>query len=245
MNRINRNSSILVISDNQLPAEHPDDLAFIRAVGKKWKIDLTGKKSRIIHIGDEVDNTYLNDYGENPDLPTDGLELEMATFKFKQYQRIMPKMDIMVSNHLVRYYKRGKKAGFSQKRLKSLHDLYGLKKSYVWHKRLFLNLPNTGEWLFQHGHQGDAFIISRNMGCSVISGHTHTAAYVRAWKDLKYRLRFAVQTGCIIDNKNGAYDYDKDNRMAPVHSLVVIIDGIPHLEIMHLNKNQRWIGKLI
>ncbi len=240
-----RNSSILVISDNQLPAEHPDDIAFIRAVAKKWKIDLTGKKSRIIHIGDEVDHTKLGDYGDDPDMPSDSDELELAIMKFKQYQKLMPKMDIMVSNHLVRLFKRAKKAGLSQKRIRPLNELYELKKTYVWHKRLFLNLPNSGEWLFQHGHQGDAFIIGRNLGCSVISGHTHTASYIRAWKDLKYRLRFAVQTGCLIDNKNGAYDYDKDNRMAPVHSLVVIINGVPHIEFMHFDKNQRWIGELI
>jgi len=242
---MSRNASILVISDNQLPYEHQDDISFIKAVAKKYDIDLSGKKSRIIHIGDEVDNTAINDYGTDPDMANDGQELELAILKFKQYQRIIPKMDIMLSNHLVRYYKRAKKSGFSQKRLKSLHDLYGVKKSYVWHKRLILELPNTGKWLFQHGHQGDAFKISQLLGFSVVSGHTHTKAYIHAWKTLLYKLVFACQTGCLIDNKSGAYAYDKDNKQAPVHSLLVIINGIPHLEYMLMDKNQRWIGKLI
>ncbi len=242
---MSRDSSILVISDNQLPYEHPDDLAFIRAVAKKHKIDLTGRKSRIIHIGDEVDNTRISGFDQNEDMVSDGDELGLASMKFKQYQKIMPRMDIMLSNHLARYFKLAKKCGFSQKRLKPLHELYGLKKGYVWHKRLILDLPNTGKWLFQHGHQGDAFKISQLLGFSVVSGHTHTAAYVRAWKTLLYKLVFACQTGCLIDNTAGAYDYDKDNKQAPVHSLLVIINGVPHLEYMFMNKKQEWIGKLI
>jgi hypothetical protein len=242
---MSRNSSILVISDNQLPCEHPDDIAFIKAVAKKHKIDLTGKKSRIIHIGDEVDNTRLGKFDDNQDMLSDGDELDLAADKFKQYQRIMPKMDIMISNHLVRYFKLAKRHGFSQKRLKPLHALYGLKKGYVWHKRLILDLPNTGKWLFQHGHQGDAFKISQLLGISVVSGHIHTKAYIHAWKTLLYRLVFACQTGCMIDNNSGAYDYDKDNKQAPVHSLLVIINGMPHLEFMLMDKKQRWIGKLV
>lgn len=240
----NKNSSILVISDNQLPAEHPDDLAFISAVAKKHKIDLSGKKSRIIHIGDEVDNTRLGGFDNNQDILSDGDELEITGQKFRQYQKKMPRMDIMLSNHLVRYFKQAKKHGFSQKRLKPIHELYGLKKGYVWHKRLVLDLPNTGKWLFQHGHQGDAMAISKLNGMSVVSGHTHTKAYIQAWKDLRYVLRFACQTGCLIDNTHAAYDYDKDNKQAPVHSLLVIVNGIPHLEFMLMDKNQRWVGFL-
>lgn len=242
---MSRNNSILIISDNQLPAEHPDDLAFIKAVSKKHKIDLTGKKSRIIHIGDEVDNTRLGKFDSNEDILSDADEIDVAGLKFRQYQKLIPKMDIMLSNHLVRYFKQAKKAGFSQKRLKPLHQLYGLKKGYVWHKRLILDLPNLGKCLFQHGHQGDALMISKSLGMSVVSGHTHTKSYVQFWKDLNYKLRFAVQTGCLIDNTHAAYDYDKDNKFAPVHSLIVIINGMPKIEIMLLDKNHRWTGNLL
>ncbi len=236
--------SILVLSDKQMPYEHPQSVPFIRAVAKKHKIDLKGRNSLIVDIGDEFDVAALSDYVKNEDLYSDGDEVNICIKKLRVYKRLMPRMSILTSNHVNRIGKRLKKAGLSAQRLKGLHDTYKLPKGWKYFKKIVVKIPIFGELLLQHGHQGDALDYSRSHGTCVASGHTHTKCYISYWKDSLGRLRFAAQIGCMIDNKSEAFDYDKDNKNAPVLSLLVIINGLPHIELMLTDKKGNWIGRL-
>lgn len=231
------NSCILVISDTQHPSEHEDFLAFLKAVVKKHK------PTRAIHIGDEDDNNPLSDYGLDPDMDNDGTALFKVRHGFRQLYQMFPKLQLIVSNHLIRYYKRAKKAGLSQERLVPLAKLYRTPK-WTWHKNLILKLKYVGNVCFQHGHQGDAYIRACHLGMSVVSGHSHSKAYIRFFRTASGELRYAVQTGCLINDRSAAFDYNKDDKEKPVFSLVVIKDGIPRFEIMLIDKNDRWIGHL-
>ena len=58
--------SILVISDQHMPYEHPDMFEFLEAVKKKYKPTL------VVNIGDEVDKHALSFHDSDADLPSAG-----------------------------------------------------------------------------------------------------------------------------------------------------------------------------
>lgn len=236
---MNINACILFISDDQAPHEHQDELAFLKALKNKFK------PTRVIHIGDEADNTASAvGYDVNPDLDSAGPELLKTREKLRKLYKLFPKVDVMISNHLLRIFKKFKKAGLSKLFMADLHKIYKLPKTWKYHNKLVLNLPNTGPCLIQHGHQGDAMKYSRSHGISVVSGHLHSKAYIQYWKDSLRKLRFAAQIGCMIKNKSEAFDYNKDDELYPIYSTLVIKNGYPIIVIMEVDKNDRWTGEL-
>ena len=56
-----KDKRILVISDMHMPYHHPDSFAFLKAVKKSFD------PTRIINIGDEVDNHGISFHDSDPD----------------------------------------------------------------------------------------------------------------------------------------------------------------------------------
>ncbi len=53
-----------------------------------------------------------------------------------------------------------------------------------------------------------------------------------------------MTVGCLVDSHSLAMAYNKNNLKRPVIGCGVIIDSIPQLIPMVLNKAGRWIGRL-
>ncbi len=58
------------------------------------------------------------------------------------------------------------------------------------------------------------------------------------------KLIFDMHTGCLADDKSLALGYNKINVRRPIVSVGIIINGVPQIVPMILNKNGRWIGNL-
>jgi hypothetical protein len=56
--------------------------------------------------------------------------------------------------------------------------------------------------------------------------------------------RFDYQSICLINMKSLAFEYNKLQKSRPVIGTGVIIDGLPILIPMVLNKNGRWNRKI-
>lgn len=65
-----RSKSILVISDQHYPYNHPDIYAFLKALKDKYEPD------RVINIGDELDYHAISFHDHHPDLLAPGDELQ-------------------------------------------------------------------------------------------------------------------------------------------------------------------------
>lgn len=230
-------SSILVISDQHIPYEHPDMLAFLEAVKKKFKPTL------VVNIGDEVDKHALSFHDSDADLPSAGHELELAIGKIKRMEKLFPEMILVDSNHGSLALRKFKHHGIPMKYLASQHEIYGVSESWQWVNDLTVKLPNGQDCYFCHGIVKDGIKLAAQRGTNVVAGHFHTEFNIK-YIGNPQNLLFSLQVGCLIDSKSLAFAYDKLNLNRPIIGTAVIVNSMPILVPMVLDKNRRWIGVL-
>jgi hypothetical protein len=231
------NKVILCISDTHAPFSHPDNLEFLKAIKKKYK------PTRVIHVGDECDKMNLSFHDSDPDiLFSPSSELEAASEWLRELEKIFPQMDLMHSNHGSLHLRKAKHAGISVKYIKNEIEIYELKgKGWKWHNNLILKLPNGQRCYFSHGMMGKADKVRDLMGMSVVQGHRHSEFFID-YRSNPEELLFAMSVGCSLDDKSLAFAYNKTTLKRPIIGHGIIIDGLPKLLPMPLNKRGRWDG---
>lgn len=230
------NKSILIISDTHIPYHHKDLLPFLKAIKKKYKPD------RVVHIGDEVDKHAMSMHDSDPDLPSAGDELKQSLPIIKQLENLFPDMDILDSNHGSLVYRRALKHGIPKAYLRHYNEFLEVGKGWKWHDDLTLDTPG-GPVYFCHGKVADVLKLAQSMGMSCVQGHYHSSYSIKYYGN-SLGLYFGLQVGCLIDKDSLAFRYNKTQRARPIIGLGMIIDGLPKLIPMVLNKNGRWIRKI-
>lgn len=230
-------SSILVISDQHIPCEHPDMFDFLEAVKKKFKPTL------VVNIGDEVDKHAMSFHPSDSDLPSAGDELKQAITKLKRMEKMFPDMILLDSNHGSMAMRKLKFHGIPMKYLASQHQIYGVSARWQWVNSLTVELPNGQPCYFSHGQTKNGIKLAAQRGTNVVQGHYHTD-YKIEYIGNPNNLLFSMQIGCLIDSKALAFEYDKLNLNRPIIGLGVIINSKPDLVPMILDRNGRWIGQL-
>lgn len=231
-----KNKSILVISDLHTPFEHKDTIPFLTALKKKYKFD------RVICIGDEIDNHAISFHDSDPDLESAGRELKDAVNHLKPIYKLFPTVDVIESNHGSLVYRKAKAHGLPKAVFKTYNEMLQAPKGWKWHFDLKLESP-LGPIYFCHGKSGAAGRLASQYGCSTIQGHFHEKAQI-TYISTPEKLMFDAHTGCLVNDKSLAMEYNKINPRRPIVSLIVVVDGIPQLVPMVLNKNGRWNGKV-
>ncbi len=228
---------MLVISDLHFPYCHTDTFRFLRAIKKQFKPD------RIIQIGDEIDAHSFSFHDADPDLYSPGDELGLAKGYIKDLEKLFPVMDILESNHGSLFYRKQKSAGLPKAIFKSYKEIYNV-NSWKWHRSLTIKLSNGSFCYFHHGKSADVMKTSMSMGMSCIQGHFHEKMSVQYWGN-SLGLYFAAQTGCLVDDDSLAMEYNKTNLKRPLIGVIMVIDGLPRVIPMVLDKRGRWIGKIL
>lgn len=227
--------SILILSDMHHPYSHPDIIPFLSALKKKFKFD------KVVCIGDEVDHHAISFHSSDPDLPSAGDELKNAINSLKPIYKLFPKVDVVESNHGSLVYRKALANGLPKAVFKNYNDILEAPKDWVWSFDLKLNTP-LGLVYFCHGKSGSAGRLASQYGCSTVQGHFHEKAQI-SYQSTPEKLIFDMHVGCLADDKSLAMGYNKINPRRPIVSVGVIINGIPQLIPMILNKNGRWIGR--
>lgn len=230
-------SSILVISDQHMPYEHPDMFDFLEAVKKKYKPTL------VVNIGDEVDKHALSFHDSDADLPSAGYELELAIQKIKQMEKLFPEMTLVDSNHGSLALRKFKHHGIPMKYLASQHEIYGVSEKWQWVNDLSIKLPNGQDCYFCHGMVKNGIKLASQRGTNVVQGHYHTEFKID-YIGNPHNLLFSLQVGCLIDRHSLAFAYDKLNLNRPIIGIGLIIDSKPVLVPMILDQSGRWNGRL-
>ena len=228
--------SILIISDTHIPYHHKDLFPFLKAIKKLYK------PTKIVHIGDEVDKHALSFHDSDPDLPSAGDELKISLPIIKELENLFPTMDLLDSNHGSLVFRRALKYGIPKAYLKKYNDFLKVGKGWKWHDDLTLDTPN-GPVYFCHGKVADVLKLAQSMGMSCVQGHYHSSYSIKYYGN-SLGLYFGLQVGCLIDKDSLAFRYNKTQRARPIIGTGMIIDGLPKLIPMRLNKNGRWIGKI-
>ena len=231
------NKRILVISDMHLPYQHKDAIKFLAEIKKEFKPD------RVINIGDLLDFHAISMHTHDPDLASAGHELTMARKYVKELESIYPQVTEVDSNHSSLVYRRAIKYGMSREFLREYGEFLGTKK-WKWVDDLTLTMSNGQRCFFTHGRSADVLKVSQTMGMSAVQGHYHTKFVVSYWANPD-NLFFAMNVGCLINQKSLSMNYAKNFRTRFILGCGVILDGIPRLLPMVLNDKGDWIKKIV
>lgn len=228
------NQRILVISDTHAPYQHPDALDFLSALHQKYSF------TRVIHIGDEVDNHAMSFHDSDPNLPSAGNELHLARVWLHALERIFPEMDLVKSNHGDMYERKARHSGIPQEALHSRATLYKIGGGWHFHDELILELPTGYNCQFVHQRCKNSRNASLAAGMSLVQGHHHTVL------DIQYRStpdasHFGMGVGCLIDAHNPAFRYAQNNKDRPTIGCGMILNGTPAIAPLFL-RNRRWTG---
>jgi len=230
------NKSVLIISDTHIPYHHKDLIPFLKDLKQIIKPD------RVIHIGDELDKHAMSFHDSDPDLPSAGDELKISLPIIKELETIFPVIDLLDSNHGSLIYRRSLKYGIPKAYLKHYNDFLNVGKGWQWHDDLTIKTP-TGPVYFCHGKVADVLKLAQSMGMSCVQGHYHSSFNLKYYGN-SLGLYFGLQVGCLIDKDSLAFRYNKTQRARPLIGCGVIIDGLPKLIPMVLDKHGRWCGKI-
>lgn len=231
------NRRILIVSDLHAPYEHPDTVAFLRAIKNKYK------PTRVILSGDEADFHAISFHDHDPDLDSPSKELEKAIKALKPIYALFPVAEVLESNHGSLVLRKAMANGLPRSYIRAPGDILRAPKGWTWHFDITLKLPTGFDCYFHHSKGANAKKNSQAMGSSFVMGHHHETMDISYWGNPN-ALLFGMTVGCLVDDTALAMAYNKNNLKRPVVGCGVIIDGIPHLIPMILNKRGRWVGKL-
>ena len=226
--------TILLISDCHAPHQHKDTLDFLKAIKKKYS-----PISRVISLGDEVDGHSWSFHSHSPDLASAGHELENAKKFLKELEKLFPKMDILESNHGSLIYRKALAYGLPRGFFKSYNDYLEVGKGWKWHEDLIVKASNGQEIYLCHGKTTNIMKLGQQYGMNVVQGHYHTKFAIQYWGNPN-ALHWGLQAGCLIDKDSLAHEYNKLFKDRPIIGTGIIIDGLPKLLPMVLNKGGRW-----
>ena len=228
---------ILTISDQHAPYNHPDAIAFLKAIKKKYKPTI------VVNIGDELDKHNLSFHDSDQDLPSAGDELKLGIKFLKQLEKLFPSMYLVDSNHGSLAIRKAKHHGIPLKYLATNQQIYGVSKKWQWVPDLTLKLSNGQKVYFAHGITKDGKKLAQQRAVNVVQGHYHTEFRIDYISNPD-NLFWSMQIGCLIDKKSLAFAYDKLNLQRPILGVGIIVDSKPELIPMILDKKGHWIGTL-
>lgn len=221
------NSSVLLISDLHAPYNHPDALDFLAELRDKYK------PTRVICLGDEVDQHALSYHDSDPDLPSAGDELKKSKKVIKQLHKLFPVMDIIESNHGSLVWRKAKTHGIPRHYIRSYNDVLDIDDGWRWSFDLTIKLPNGQQCYIHHGKTNNVLRLSQMMGMCAVQGHYHEHFKIDYWSN-PTGLYWGMQTGCLIDDNSYAFAYNNTNIKRPIRGTGVIVDSKPILEPMRL-----------
>lgn len=234
-----KNSCVLVISDLHSPYYHPDTVPFLKAIKKKYKLD------RVILTGDEIDGHSFSFHDKDPDTRfSPSSELERAIELLEPIYKLFPEADVLESNHGSLVYRRGKHAGIPRSVFKSYREILRAPECWNWHSELVIKLSDGRDCYFHHGKSSNGLRLSESEGMNVVQGHHHSVF------DIEYRstskgMFWSMIVGCMIEDKELAFGYNKLQLKRPTLGCALIIEGHPKLLPMVLDEKGKWIGKIV
>jgi len=229
---------VLVIPDLQVPFEHPDALAFVKAVANKYKPGV------VVNVGDEIDHHALGDWDHDPDGLGAGDELKLAIKKLQAWYKSFPKMKVCESNHTSRIFRRAYKHGIPRAYLRDYREFLQAPKGWQWADKWDIDgiRYEHGDAISGGGKMASFQLPLKNMK-STVFGHFHSWAGIQYWANSEYLL-YGFNVGCLIDRHAYAFNYGKLLKDKPILGVGLINKGVPTFIPMQLNRKGRWIGKL-
>ena len=217
--------SYLIISDTQIPFEASRALEFCLDTARRYAVP----EGNVYHVGDEVDAYFGSLYDKDPDARhTPNSELEESRARLRRWYRVFPQMRLCRSNHGDRWIKKAYKAQIPSQLLRSYREVLEAPPGWTWEDS-WLVRGSKHTFKVIHGHRGAGGMYSHRTnvldnGCSVVHGHTHASAGITPIRTESLHA-WGMNVGCLIDNEQYAFHYNKGGRFAPWLGVGVVLDG--------------------
>lgn len=228
--------TVLVIPDCQAPYHHQDAIAFLGALKRKWK------PTKVVNIGDSVDQHQLGRFVPDPDAPGAGDEHKEALKFLKSLYQLFPNGVEVESNHNFRYAKRAADARLSRAYLRPYEEIMGFPPG--WSLAPWFEIDDV---VFEHGERASGGQINRNIAMinqqSTVYGHHHSAAGI-AYLANRKNLIWAMNVGCLIDHESYGLAYAKTSKFFQTLGAGIVQRGVPYFEPMIIDSKNRWVGNI-
>ncbi len=232
--------SILVLSDTHFPYVKKEYFKWIKKLKDKLKPTL------VVHIGDLVDFHSISQHLHSAELPNIKFEIKDAIKCIKKLRKIFPtSMPILLGNHDIRIQRLAEKSLIPNSFLKDINDILDIDKKWkwTWHDKLIVDLPNKTKVFFTHHFKSNVLASAKELGMSLCVGHQHTKSSCELFSH-PLALNFAKCVGSSIEPRHEAFKYGKNFIKRPIISCGSIVDSVPQLHPMFLDKDGKWTGQV-
>lgn len=206
--------NILVIGDTHIPFEVDGYLEFCLRIYEYYKC------SKVVHIGDLVDNHAISYHEHDPNGWSPEDEMKESDKHLKKWFNAFPEVYLCRGNHDALVDRKGKTVGLPRRCFRDFRDMWQLPKGwkdefdFIFDGVLYTH--GTG-YSGRNGHILAAF----DNRMSTVTGHLHSVAGVEYLANSK-SLIFGMAVGCGIDSKKYAFEYGKGFRRKPIVSCGVV-----------------------
>jgi hypothetical protein len=205
-NRIKeRERPFLVFGDFHAPYQHKNAIEFLLAVQAKYNC-----RDHVYCTGDLFDFHSMSRFTTEIDSPSPSDEYDRALAFVSDLTNIFPLGTLVLGNHDRIPQRQMKEASLTDNLLKSHNELYGLPVGWDV-EPLYTVIPET-DTLIEHGIGSNGINGAINTAVAKESNYAqgHTHSYAGAFIRSNHRgLRWALNTGCLVDNTSLAMRYGR------------------------------------
>lgn len=228
--------NLLYIGDCHFPFQHPDTFDFLDEIRRVYRPEI------VVQIGDIVDLHGPSFHDAHPELPGPRDEFEAAKVEMQRFEKLFPHTTVTEGNHGLRPERVAKKMGMLPEMVTDKNTLWGTPTLHYTRRHVH-TLPDGSKIVAVHGDKGCPPLTSnsRRGACHTVAGHRHTEGGIRYYVLGDGSVRWAAQTGCLVDDDHPAFDY------TPYRSVLgslVIEDATPVFLPLKLDRRGRWTGRL-
>jgi hypothetical protein len=214
----------LIISDLQIPFEHPKALEFCLKVQKEFKIC----KTNILCVGDEIDGYWASRFPKDPDaIITARGELKLARERLKAWYKAFPFCRVAISNHGLRWAAKAYESFIPGEIIRPYKEIIEAPVGWQWKESHIIKTKTPFKMIHGLGYSGiqGARNAAIDAGMNVVLGHLHAHAGV-LYVNTGEKQIFGMNCGALIDAGAMAFNYGKNARFKSTLSVgVVLHDG--------------------
>ena len=207
--------NVLVIGDTHAPFTLDGYLKHLTKTYERFNC------TKVVHIGDIIDQHYSSFHQPSPDGFGAGEELTRAVASIAPFYEAFPNVTVCLGNHDRIVLRKAFASGVSERWIKDFNKVLEVPK---WK---FVDEHEIDDVIYIHGtgNSGDgaALRVAKERRQSVVMGHVHTSAGVLYSGGGEKRI-FGMQVGCGLDKTAYAFQYAQGFAKNMVMSCGVVLD---------------------
>lgn len=220
----------MIITDEQIPFEHPRALAFLKYCKSHFRIP----DANVLHVGDELDEYWGGMYEKGAEFEhTPNSEMAESLEKLKLRYEAFPLMKLAISNHGTRWIRKAFHAGIPIQLMKRYEEAIQAPVGWVWRDKWLVRAKHP--FLVEHGDrfggQYPHVTAAVHNGISTVIGHFHSIAGIHHIRTQDFHPEFesgfdiwGACGGCLIDFPKYAFQYAHKQKKKPKLGIILVFD---------------------